>query len=61
MVLANMMQTKFEHLIHMKAKSERPIYRRQSRNYDAENVMQTKFERLIHDDKEKFEYLNPRK
>ena len=27
----------------------------------AKNVMQTKSERLIHDEKEKFEYPNPRK
>ena len=50
-MLENVIQMKFEHLIHMKAKSERQIYRRQSLNLSTvvlENVRQMKFEHLIH-------------
>ena len=54
-----MMQMKSEHLIHIKAKSERPICRRRSLNdlsVELANVMQMKSEHLIHI-KEKSERL----
>ena len=50
-VLENVIQMKSEHLIHMKAKSERLIYRRQSLNVSTAvlaHVMQMKSEYLIH-------------
>ena len=50
-VLANVIQMKSEHLIHMKAKSERLICRRQSLNVSSTvltNVIQMKSEHLIH-------------
>ena len=51
MVLANVIQMKSEHLIHMKAKSELLIYKRRSLNVTTAmlaHVMQMKSEHLIH-------------
>ena len=50
-VFANVIQMKFEHLIHMKAKSKRLIYRRRSLNISNAVLvhgMQIKSEHLIH-------------
>ena len=50
-MLANVMQMKFEYLIHMKAKSELMICRKRSLNVCSmllENVMQMKSEHLIY-------------
>ena len=59
-VLANVIHMKSKHLIHMKAKSERLIYRRRSLNISTvvlAHVMQMKSEHLIHM-KAKSERLN---
>ena len=58
-VLANVIQMKSEHLIHIKAKSERLICKRRSLNVLStmiENVIHMKSEHLIHI-KAKFERL----
>ena len=50
-MLANVIQMKYEHMIHMKAKSERLIYRRRSLNVSTTVLalmMQMKSEHLIH-------------
>ena len=61
-MLAHVMQMKFEHMIHMIAKSERLICRRQCLKVSAavlSNVMQMKSKHLIHM-KTKFKRLKPK-